>query len=63
MIKFITLLILAGVGSVCTFTGRFWVYDRELECNFKDEIKFILCFADICKDIVIYLILLNHLLK
>ena len=63
MIKFITLLILACTGSVCTFAGRFWLYDRELECDFRDDIKVLLMLADILKDVTIYFILLSHLLK
>lgn len=63
MVKLITLVMLASAASVGTFVGKFWLYDRDLECDFRDDIKIILTLLDILKDTAIYFILLSYLLK
>ena len=63
MVKLIVLSMLAFGASVGTFVGKFWLYDRELECDFRDDIKIILILLDILKDAAIYFMLLSYLLK
>lgn len=63
MVKLITLVMLTSGASVGTFVGKFWLYDRELECDFRDDIKNILTILDILKDTAIYFMLLSYLLK
>lgn len=63
MLKFGTLLTLSGITSLVTFVGRFWIYDRDLRCDWKDDVKLILHILDVFKDTFIYFLLLSYFLN